>query len=313
MNNRKPKLDYVGQIQHMKSKGIKFNIMGEEDALRFLQKSNYYFKLKAYAKNYDKWATGEHQGEYKDLEFAYLVELSTLDMELRYLIIEMCLDIEHFLKIDLLRDIIENEREDGYDIVNSFFQYNSFVKDDMESKKMKSSCKDIIDKYIDDPAIWNIIEVVSFGQFNLLYDLYYKTYPVKQNFRPYLGGVKFIRNAAAHNNCLLNSIKKPYSVSFNKSKKVTTEIYKIPNIKKSVAERMFLNPVIHDFVVLICAYDKIIKSEAVKKNRYREVNQLFNERFLKHREYFMSNRYITETYNFIKIVVDNYIQDAYNN
>lgn len=313
MNNRKQKLDYVEQIQHMKRKGIQFNIMSEEAALRFLQKSNYYFKLKAYAKNYEQWAEGEHKGEYVDLEFAYLVELSTLDMELRYLIIEMCLDIEHFLKIDLLRDVINNKQEDGYNIVNIFFQNCPWVKEEIASKKMNSPCKDLIEKYMEDPAIWNIVEVISFGQFNLLYRLYYDTYPTTKSFRPYIGGVKFIRNAAAHNNCLLNSLKNPYSVSFQKSKKVTTEIYKIPNIKKAVADRMFLNPVIHDFIVLICAYDKIIKSEAVKRNRYREANQLLNERFVRHKDYFMSNRYITETYNFIKIVVDNYMKDAYNN
>lgn len=312
MNTRKPKLNYAEQIQHMKSKGIQFNIMSEQDALQFLTNSNYYFKLKAFAKNYDKWFTGEQQGKYKDLEFACLVELSTLDMELRYLIIEMCLDIEHYLKMDLLRDVNENAQEDGYELVQRFFQYYPWVKSDLEEKTQKSSCKDVIEKYIEDPAVWNIVEVISFGQFMQLYDLYYKIYPVKQNYRAYLGCVKFIRNAAAHNNCLLNSIKRPYSVGFEKSKKVTSEIAKIPNIKKSVSKRMFGNPVVHDFVALICAYDKIIKSIRVKQNRYQELNALINQRFIRHKDYFATNKAITETYDFAKIVVDNYLKSAYN-
>lgn len=312
VKERKPKLDYVGQIEHMKKKGIQFNIMNEDEALRFLTYNNYYFKLKSYAKNYDKWFSGEYAGEYKNLEFAYLVELSTLDMELRYLILKMCLDIEHFLKIDLIRDVNENADEDGYHIVEYLFKCYPDIKDELEQKKTKSSCKDVIEKYIEDPAVWNIVEVISFGQFMMLYDLYYREYSLR-NYRAYLGCIKFIRNAAAHNNCLLNSIKKPYSVDFSKSKKVTSEIAKIDGVKKSIAQRMFCNPVVHDFIALICAYDKIITSVPVKKHRYQELDELLNQRFVRHKEYFDSNRYILETYDFVKIIVDNYLKSAYNN
>lgn len=308
----RPKLNYSEQIEHMKGKGIQFNIIDECTAQKFLMNNNYYFKLKAYAKNYNKWFTGQDKDKYKDLEFAYLVELSTLDMQLRYLIIKMCLDIEHFLKIALLKDVINNEKEDGYEIVKTFFSYYPDVKDDLNNKKNKSSCKDVIEKYIEDPAIWNIVEVLSFGQFIELYGLYYRQYESK-NYRAYLGCVKFIRNASAHNNCLLNSIKKPYSVDFTKSKRVATEISKIEGVITLTMQRMLSNPVIHDFVALMCLYDKAITSEAVKRHRYKELNELINVRFIRHKEYFENNVYIKESYNFIKLVVDNYIKNVYNN
>ncbi len=306
MSKNKPKLNYEQQIEHMESKGIKFSIMNKENALHFLENNNYYFKLKAYAKNYDKWFSGSDKDKYKDLEFAYLVELSTLDMQLRYLIIKMCLDIEHFLKIALLKDVNENADENGYDIVKKFFYYNPNVKEDLNIKKNKSSCKDVIEKYIEDPAIWNIIEVLSFGQFMELYELYYRQYE-KKNYRAYLGCVKFIRNAAAHNNCLLNSIKKPYSVEFTVSKRISTEIGKINGIKTLTMRKMLSNPVIHDFTALICLYNKAITSDAVKQHRYAELNDLINVRFVRHKEYFENNPYIKEAYNFIKLVVDNYL------
>lgn len=91
---RREKLSIPGQIDHMKSKGIMFEKMSEADAKRFLENSNYYFKLKAYCKNYSKNADGKYTG----LDFAYLVDLSTIDLHLRKFIIKVSLDVEHFLK-----------------------------------------------------------------------------------------------------------------------------------------------------------------------------------------------------------------------
>ena len=69
-------------ISHMKIKGIKFDIVKEEAKI-FLQNNNYYMKLASYRANYDK---RKSNGEYINLDFAYLRELSTIDMHLRYLI-----------------------------------------------------------------------------------------------------------------------------------------------------------------------------------------------------------------------------------
>ena len=74
----------------MKKKGITFNEVSESDAKDFLQKNNYYMKLAAYRSNYEKCPTGKRAGQYKKLDFGYLKELSTIDMYLRYIIIDMC-------------------------------------------------------------------------------------------------------------------------------------------------------------------------------------------------------------------------------
>ena len=64
----KPKLSLEGQIEHLKKKGVLFNIMNEESAKEYLTQHNNYFKLTAYRKNYDKHPDGENKGKYINLE-----------------------------------------------------------------------------------------------------------------------------------------------------------------------------------------------------------------------------------------------------
>ena len=70
--------------------------------IQYTGHTNYYFKLKAYERNYDQYRSTAKQGQYINLDFAYLKELSTLDMYLRKTILFMALDIEHALKVRLL-------------------------------------------------------------------------------------------------------------------------------------------------------------------------------------------------------------------
>ena len=54
MENDKPRLSLDEQIQHLKDKGILFNIMDEESAKQYLKYNNNYYKLTSFRKNYDK-------------------------------------------------------------------------------------------------------------------------------------------------------------------------------------------------------------------------------------------------------------------
>jgi abortive infection bacteriophage resistance protein len=285
--------------------GIKFNIINEYDAEEFLKNNNYYFKIKSYAKNYNKYDKGINVGKYVNLEFAYLKELSILDMHLRKYIIKITLDIEHFLRTQLLRDCSENDNEDGYGIIKDFFIKYPYIEKNINDKNNKNSvCGELIVKYQDDFAIWNIAEVLSFGDFIKLYEMYYRKYPCAENMCKYLWSVKFLRNAAAHNSCLLNSLKNPYSTQINLYKDINTFISKIDGISSEVRKRRMSNPIVNDLVVTLYVFNNLITSEQIKKHSMAELKNLIDIRFTKNKNYFEKNQIIVSYYKFIKIIVD---------
>ena len=262
------KLSIDEQILDMQSKGISFIHSDINDAKHFLKYNNYYFKLKAYEKNYDRYRSTPKQGQYINLDFGYLKELSTLDMYLRKLILSMALDIEHALKVQLLLDLTNNPNEDGYAIVQEYLEKDYTTVKTIHDKIGKSAASDLIQKRLnedDDYALWEIVEVLSFGYFIDLYQLYYSKYPSKIEFSSFLWSIKFLRNAAAHNNCLLNSIKSPYNVILHKNKDILFEVSKIKTISEKSRTTWMQNPVVHDFIILVYVYLNLIKRKRLRK------------------------------------------------
>ncbi len=308
---RKSKLSIDDQIDHMKNiSGIKFNIIDEEKAKEFLRNNNYYFKIKSYAKNYEKYTYGDCFGEYINLEFAYLIEMSKIDMYFRRIVIKMTLDIEHFLKTQLLRDFSENDNEDGYDIIYDLFRRYPYVQEKLRKKETdrNSSFQDLIVKYKNNFAIWNMVEVLEFGDFIKLYQIYYEKYETNGSMENYLWSVRFLRNAAAHNSCLLNSLRIPYSKSIKPNMKVMNFISKIDGISRDARKHRMKNPVVHDFVVTLFVFNNIITSKKIKANTINELKYFVDNRLIKNKDYFQKNQIILSYYDFMKKIIDYFYQ-----
>lgn len=311
----KRKLSIDEQIAHLKSKNISFNLMSEEEAKSFLSNNTYYFKIKSYLKAFEK----KKDGSYINVDFAYLVELSKLDAHLREFIIQLSLDIEHMLKVKLINDITCDSSQDGYTIVNQLFAKYPKIHNSILNKKYNSATSDLIHKYENTGwNVWSLIEVLSFGDFIKLYELYYSG--KSDSVTDLLWSLKFIRNAAAHNNCLLNSLRIPYSHSnlssgdkITPTKKLITYISKIPNLKSydSRKKKMY-NPVIHDFIASLVLFDLICNSPAIYEKTFNNLNKLFKDRFLKHKEYFSNDLYFVSLYNFCLKIID-FIEKKHNN
>jgi hypothetical protein len=191
----KVKLSIDGQIDYMKNKsGIQFNIINEEEAKDFLTNNTYYFKIKSYAKNYEKYIEGDNTGKYINLEFAYLKEMSTLDMYFRRVIMKLSLDTEHFLKTQLLRDFASNDEGDGYSIIDELFSTYDYIEGNITKKERNSACSDLIIKYKGNFAIWNIVWIWERSGF-LPTCLSLEPFPVRIQcaLYPYFSSIRFAK------------------------------------------------------------------------------------------------------------------------
>lgn len=243
-------------------------------------------------------------GKYINLEFAYLVELSKIDMYFRRLILKMTLDIEHFLKAQLIRDFQDNDSEDGYTIIDEFFQEYSYVEKNIDIKGNNSTCTDLVLKYKGNFAIWNIVEVLSFNDFTRLYQMYYKKYRSRESMGKFLWSVRLLRNAAAHNSCLLNSLRTPYQYNVRPNQKVINYLSKIERISRTARGSRMKNPVMHDFIVTLYVFNNIISSKKVKDITMTELKNLVDNRMSRNKEFFEKNQILTAHYDFAKKVID---------
>ncbi len=302
----------------MDEKGITYEIDGKERTKDFIENHNNYFRTAAYRKNYIKYNEGEHKGQYIRLDFAYLKELSTIDMHLRFLILKMCLDIEHDLKVSLLTDITNNDAEDGYEIVKRFLNENTWVLEDIYYKRHSTYVGDLISKNFNfaineetnkldcdsteiNCPIWAFLKLISFGDFTKLYTSYYELYPKGKPLTNVINSVKSLRNACAHNNCLINDLKRSTAT---KAPKVITDFIKdIPGISKSERKANLSSRPLLEFASLLFLYSEVV-SPQVKENRIKELSDLFNDRLIKHSAYFEKNEIIVSSYKFSKKLVD---------
>ncbi len=105
----KPMLTTEEQIERHKAKGVKFDACKEAEAKSYLEQKCYPFKALSYRKLFDKHVGGEKDGQYVDLDFGQLEQMARLDQGLRELLLDMTLDIEHFMATLLLNQAVEEE------------------------------------------------------------------------------------------------------------------------------------------------------------------------------------------------------------
>ena len=312
----KPKL-LPSQIIHKikEEKGITFNYISESEAEDFLRDKNNYYRLASYRKNYDKKMLGPDEGKYINLDFAYLIDLSTIDMHIRFMIIKMCLDIEHDLKRIILNDITLDDNEDGYRIVKKFIEQHGNIKEEIFKKRHSTYVGDLINKFFTFEThtnangntifdsidircpIWAFVEIISFGDFVKLFNFYYDTQsPINISLNP----VKSLRNACAHNNCLINNLR---SGQTRPGHVVNNFVSKVPGISRDVRRKYLSVRPIFEFVTLLMVYDKVVSS-TIKTYRYNELKKLVDERLPKHAKYYENQQLLKSSYDFIKKIVD---------
>lgn len=261
-STRKPKLDYEEQIKKLKSLGILFNEITEEEAKEILKNNTYFFKLISFRKNIKKDSSGNY-----NFEFSALSDFATLDMRLRYTLLPMCLDIEHSLKTDILKKITDDVNEDGYTIVQDFINNHNGDLEKIFSSVIKRDGTVIpsFQKYYDDPPIWVCLELMTFGQFSAFVEFYSERTNDSELRKAgkFIKFAKNIRNKCAHSQLILLNLNP------RKNFTVERELKKISR-KQRLSDKNLKVLAIIDILALLVLHSKYC-SKGIKDNRKNDL------------------------------------------
>lgn len=301
-----PKLSTEQLISHMKKDlGISFRHVSEASAADFLKKNNYYYRLKCYMNDFER----NRSGKFLRLDFGYLREISTIDMYLRKLLFKMSIDLEHYLKVRLVNECQENSADDGYAVVSAFFRKYPKIRESWLLVNPSYGGMNPGEKL---PSVWTVLECLSFGDTVQFFEFYYEYFKTESGFEDSLEAVRRIRNAAAHNVCMLCSLdvvpspeSRPDSVSGTRlgNEFIRSRIGGLNPGEISTAMKV---PVLHDFAVMLDAYSKIISSAKAKKESFRELQEFFVGRMVKRRSWFSETPQIKRAYKFALAVLNRY-------
>lgn len=234
--SRQPKWNNRKLVNHLVSKDVTFNNISIGQAITFLDKNNYYYKLAAFRKNFKK-----KDDKYVDLDFSYLQDLASLDMKIRSILLNIAVDVEHFIKVELSRQINNNPQEDGYSILTEFknsqySKYYEFTKKKFRESRYQNA---MFNKRKHDYPYWALLEHMDYGCLIKFVNFYYQKHGCKSLKKASeLGdGARHIRNACAHNSVLLLNVFEKNDKLSNVNAVVTTfakqvDVIKYKNYKK---------------------------------------------------------------------------------
>ena len=301
---KSPKLKVPEIIKYCKNDlGITFNLMDEEKAKEFLEKNNFFFRLKQYCSTCPEQTKS---GKYIGLDFGHLVELSTIDMFLRKILLKMTIDLEHYLKVKLVNDCQNNPADDGYEVVEKFLESHLKLKEDIAKvNKNTSYGESSFEKYTAAPAVWNFVEMVSFADFISFYAFYYDYMRMTCEYTKHFESVRRIRNACAHNVCMLASFKPVQG--FKSDLETNFELLGGNiGIGSGTISYCMKVPLLNDFAVMLSVYTKLISSPKIKEITIQEIKDFFDGRMVYRKQYFEGNTDIKNAYQFARWVLDYY-------
>lgn len=365
------------QISSMFNNGVRFEHMSREEAAAFLTDRNFFFKVKAFDKNFDKYIkeNDPRYGKYVNLDFAYLADLSRKDALLREAILDLALDLEHYLKVTVNRVIMETQiptrplMQEFFDFSRdkAFSQMMQNLERDVVSEKSSrvaeyakaliESCEDgtdrdivtqsteiydivysltsgidphhigksiaflntsfysqkLVEKYGDLTTMepWHFMEMASFGDFISFYKYIFfdsnekeiierrprsKQDAISAKFiKKLLFPAKTLRNAAAHNDCLLNSLRARMRKPIKQIRELLIEPY---GLDETAIDRSWHTPVIHDLAALLISYDRIVPCGETKRRAAHTLSQI-QKTMAKNSDFFLSQEEIKNSLNLI--------------
>lgn len=308
----KPKLTVDEQIAHPKMKGVTFSLCSEDEARECLTDKTYYYKIAAYRMLFQKRVGGEHDGEYIGLDFGHFKDLAVIDQMLRYALLPMTLDVEHFAKVKLLQEVTDREDEDGYRIVADYFASLSLKnrrirEGEIERLKGDRYSGDIAKKYERDMPAWVLVELLSFGGFINFYLFCSKRWgdQLMKDDHYLLRQAQAVRNCCAHSTDLINGFASGERTNIKTQPAVATALGAI-GINKRARRSKMANARVQQITMLAYAYKAFVKGDHSRQMCRTRIKEL-EGRAVKHADWYADVDSVRSSYKFLTCVFDSWV------
>lgn len=286
---RRTALTVDEQCSLMARHGIKFHLCPRDEARRFLQHNTYFFKIKAFDKNFRR----DENGMYQNLDFAYLRDLSTIDFKLRALILRMTGDIEHALRVRF-NNLVMRVHDDGYQTIRDYENdQRTWCAEHGRTYKLNDDYRKsvytegMIDKYMEYKPIWLFWETCSLNSLILCYRSFLTHRGFYDITYSLLYGVRLLRNAASHHNCLL--IPPSEKVNRTDALKTLLEVF-LPDSELSKRAMMLADtdPLIHDLACVVISYLNLVESSGMREDNGKRIGE-FLGRMCRHEVWYRNS------------------------
>ncbi len=232
----------------------------------------------------------------------------------------MIIDIEHYLKIRILNTIEGISEEDGYKIVNLYLDKDfndkkrpKRVHESIRKKVSNEYYQKIFSKYdldkdtkIENIPIWEFLEIITFGELINFFDFFTKYYILDDNKYIFiLREVNKLRNAVAHNSCVLCELDKKDNT--HRVDTLVINYLKDCGIGKENRNTKLSNSRVRQITYTLYMFNIIVSSNGVKNNVKHDITKLFYGRIILNGKYYNNNELLKSIYNYFdKIIEKNY-------
>ena len=318
-NVLEPMMSTKDMINNLKMKNIKFKLFNERQAFIYLKFNNNYYNVTCYKNNFLKYPSpaGKMEGKYLDLDFAYLKDLSIIDMKLRLVLNDVIMDIEHYLKLKILNLIEKIDEEDGYRIVNMYLEndynneqrlHNSILKKVTSTYYKKIFSKYDIDKdnRLENIPIWEFLEIITMGELINFYEFFTSEYGLKKEKEDVyiMKDIVKLRNAVAHNANILSDLGVR-----DKTQRAHIEVIDFLDrcgVSIRLRSKRLSNSRIRQITYALYMFDKIVTSNGVKYGVTKKINDLFYDRIPRNKNYYKNNELLQSVYHYFDCIIKKY-------
>ena len=302
------------------NKNIKFNKISKNNAKKYLININNYYNITSYKSNFEKYLNGNLKNKYLDLDFAYLVDLSEIDRELKQVLYKMVISIEHFLKMRILYFVENLKNEDGYRVVNLYL--NKDYSDNKYPKKLHNEIYKKVgsiyynkifskydidrDKKLENIPIYEFLEIITFGELVNFYEFLTNEYNLINEYNDviiYREIVK-LRNAVMHNSNILSELDVKDNYHHSDFKVIYFLINS--NIDKRSRMKKLKNSRIKQITYTLYMFNKTVKDKKIRKDVIKHLNNLMYKRIILHKDYYNNNELLKSIYFYFEKIIKTY-------